>query len=277
MPKHKTKEQYDENWYWYLTGQNKIGFTTEYESSVKVIRRISGLVPGGSRCFECNRPMSGIGGRLLHIHPSSFSPRLCDSCEHYIREKEAGAEVELSMLFADIRGSTVLAETMTAWEFKQLIQRFYQAAGDVLVQHNGMVNRLMGDQVIGLFAPRFAGSAHATIALTAARDLLRATGHADPSDPWVPVGIGVHTGRAYVGAVGTSEGVNEIAVLGSAPNLAARLSSQANPGEILLSQSAVAAAHLAPDNLEHRDLVLKGIPEPLSVYVAHLEAGPTSP
>ena len=107
-----------------------------------------------------------------------------------------------------------------------------------------MVNRLMGDQVIGLFVPRFAGSDHAKVAVSATLDLLRATGHGDPQGPWIPIGIGVHTGMAYMGAVGSKEGVNEIAGSGSAPNLTARLSSQAADGEVLVSQAAATAAGL---------------------------------
>ena len=191
-----------------------------------------------------------------------------------MREEEAGAEVEMSMLFADVRGSTTLAEKTTTAEFKKLIQRFYQAATDVLVRHNAMVNRLMGDQVIGLFVPRFAGSGHAKVAVAAALDLLRATGHGDREGPWIPVGIGVNTGLAWVGAVGTKEGVNEIAVLGSAANLAARFSSQAADGEVIISQAAATSAELANSDLESRHLELKGMSQPVSVCVIRLGHNP---
>jgi len=267
------KKQYEENWYWYLTGENKEGFSAEYESQIRRFRRVSGLFPGARRCFECNRPLFGLGSWLSGpIRPSSFHPRLCNQCEQTMRREEAGAEVELSMLFADVRGSTTLAEKTTTSEFKQLIQRFYQAASDVLVQHNAMVNRLMGDQVIGLFVPRFAGSGHAKVAVAAALDLLRATGHENREGPWLPVGIGIHTGLAYVGAVGTKDGVNEIAVLGSAPNLAARLSSQAADGEIIISETAAASAQLATEGMERRHFEVKGMSQPVAVRV--LRSGP---
>ena len=268
----KRKKHFEENWYWYLTGENKEGYTSQYELFIKSSRRLFDLVPGKPRCFECNRPLSGPGSWLTGTYPSSFSPRLCNSCERTMRQEEAGAEVELSMLFVDVRRSTALSETMSVSEFKSLIQRFYQSVADVLIQHNAMVNRLIGDQLIGLFVPRFAGKAHAQVALSAALDILRATGHADPAGPWVPVGIGVHTGVAYVGAVGTPDGVNEIAVLGSAPNLAARLSSQAAEGEVIISEEAVASGELATEGMESRQLILKGISQPLSVRV--LKLGP---
>lgn len=264
------KREMAENWYWYLTGNNKEGFSSKYETMMRRFRRISRLMPGAPRCFECNRPMAGLGGWVMKIRPSTFSPRLCDECERAIRKVEAGAEAELSMLFADVRGSTTLAERTSGSEYKSLIQQFYRAVSEVLVRNNAMVNRLMGDQVIGLFVPRFAGSKHASVAVDAALDILRATGHGDPQGPWIPVGVGVHTGIAYVGAVGTKDGVNEIAVLGSAPNLAARLSSQAADGEVILSEVTAAAADLNKESIENRRLELKGISNPVDVRVLRL-------
>jgi adenylate cyclase len=270
MHKYNTKEHCEENWYWYLTGENKNGFSPDYEQAVRFYRFISSPIPGEPRCFECNRPLSGFGGWLLKAHPSSFSPRLCQTCEQTIREQEAGAEVVVSLLFADVRGSTSLAEKYPTTEFKELIKRFYQTTSQVLIAHNAMVNRLMGDQVIGLFAPRFAGSDHAKAAIRTALDLLRATGHSEPQGPWIPVGIGVHTGLAYVGAVGTRDGVNEITVLGSAPNLAARLSSQAADGEILVSEAAARSGSLMLENTERRELTLKGIDNPVGTFLIRL-------
>jgi len=130
-----------------------------------------------------------------------------------------------------------------------------------------MVNRLMGDQVIALFVPRFVGRNHAEVALDAAKDLLRATGHGEGNDPWVPVGAGIHTGTAYVGAVGSADGVTEIAVLGSAANMCARLSSKAAAGEILISEESVKSGNLDVTGLESRSLELKGVSQPVSVSV----------
>jgi adenylate cyclase len=274
MPRHSSKKQYEESWYWYLTGQNKDGFSSEYERSIRSFRRISGLFPGQPRCFECDRPLSGLGSILMNTRPSSFSPRLCQTCEKSIKEEEAGAEVELSLLFADMRGSTNLAERMTTLEFKSLIQRFYQAVSAVLIEHNAMVNRLMGDQVIGLFVPRFAGAGHARVAVAAALDMLRATGHGDPTCERIPMGIGVHTGSVYVGAVGTNEGVNEIAVLGSSANLAARLCSQAADGEILVSETAAASARLSSAGSQERTLELKGFSQAITARVLRLDHNP---
>jgi adenylate cyclase len=267
----------DEIWYWYLIGENKVGFPKSYIRMMKTLEFVHGLLPGTPRCIECNVPLAGLGtlisGPIMGVRASVLTPRLCNSCEKAILATEAGAEVDLTMLFADIRGSTSIAEKTGAMDYKDFIQRFYKTASNVLIEHYALVNRLVGDQVIGLFAPRFAGAKHANVAIESALEILRATGHEDRKGPWAPVGIGVHTGKAYVGAVGSKEGVNEIAVLGSAANLTARLSSKAAKGEVLISAAAAAAAKLEDSNLKKRRLTLKGISKPTTVRVMEVTAG----
>ena len=272
--KEEQKKLVNELWYWYLTGEHKDGFPKNYERRVSINRKLYGVLPGDPRCFECNLPLSGSGAKLIRplgLRASRFSPQLCSWCESSIRKFEGGAEIELSMLFADIRGSTSLAESIGMHEFTQLIQRFYKAATDIILQDQGMVNRLMGDQVIGLFVPRFSGVNHAQAAIETAKDLLLATGHRDDHGPWVPVGVGVHTGPAYVGTVGRGESVNEIAVLGSAVNLAARLSSAARQGEVFVSQAALERADHTGGGMESQELALRGISESVAVHIFRIE------
>ncbi len=263
------KELADEIWYWYLTGEWRVPPPPEIQRIMAIRQNILGRLPSDPHCLECGMPMSGLGGAILRpwgSAPATFSSKFCSDCEKFARKHESGAEVELSMIFADVRGSTTLAESTPTKEFKSLIQRFYKETSHALVHRNSMVNRLMGDQVSALFVPRFAGKDHARIAIEAAQEVLKVTGHGSPQGPWIPVGVGVHTGPAYVGAVGSAEGVNEIAVLGNAANLCARLSSQAAAGEILVSEESANAAGLGPGH-ERRVLDLKGISHPVAVTV----------
>ncbi|MEW5938022.1 MAG: adenylate/guanylate cyclase domain-containing protein [Chloroflexota bacterium] len=260
----------DEIWYWWLTGEWRVQPPRNIQLMLAVSHALFSHLPSNPHCIECGIPMSGLGGILLRWKgsaPSSFSSKICSDCEKFARKYESGAEVELSMIFADVRGSTPLAESTPTKEYKTLIQRFYKETSHALVHRNSMVNRLMGDQVSALFVPRFAGKDHARVAIEAAREVLRVTGHESPEGPWIPVGVGVHTGPAYVGAVGSAEGVNEIAVLGSAANLCARLSSSAATGEILVSEETALAAGLDSTNLERRVLDLKGISHPVAATV----------
>jgi adenylate cyclase len=216
----------------------------------------------------CGSPFKGWGGFLMHLlgrDQSRYNPRYCEKCKVF--EHPGGAEVVLTMLFADVRGSTAMAERMSAREFGQLINRFYKVATQVLIQTDALVDRLMGDEAIGLFLPGFAGPEHPRRAIEAAQELLRLTGNRGAKQPWIPVGIGIHTGSAYVGVVGSEESTADFTALGDNVNVTARLASAANAGEILISEAACVASKLDLDRLERRRLELKGKSEPFHVRV----------
>ena len=178
------------------------------------------------------------------------------------------------MLFVDVRGSTSLAEKMSAVDFSRLMNRFYKAATKVLIKTDAYIDKFVGDEVTGLFFPLFTGPNHARAAVLAAQELLQVTGHADRQGPWIPVGVGVHTGMAYVGTVSGAEGsITDITALGDNVNVAARFASKAGAGEALISDAAYVAASLKLGELERRQLELKGKSESFGVRVLRASAG----
>ncbi|HZW03034.1 MAG TPA: adenylate/guanylate cyclase domain-containing protein [Anaerolineaceae bacterium] len=245
-------------WHSYLTGD-----PAQLDSKTKVVRRVFRRLPSDPRCRVCNAPFRGVGSifvRLLGFRAgrSSLNPTLCDRCEVIVKQNQVGAEVPLTLLFADVRGSTSLAEEMGASAFHRQINRFYTTCTEILIQTHALIEKMIGDEVAGMYVPGIAGPDHARKAVDAARALLAATGHADPEGPWIRTGVGVHTGVGYVGAVGSSQGVSDITVLGDVANTTARLASEAAAGEILVSEAACRAAGLSPDRSEERQLQLKG-------------------
>ena len=198
------------------------------------------------------------------------NPRYCRGCFRALYAHREGAEIECTLFFADIRGSTSLAETMPPSAYRALLDQFYAVAADVLVRHEGVVDKFVGDEVVGIFIPALTGEDHARRAIDAAIALLQATGH-ESGVPWVPVGIGVNTGSAYVGAVGTAEHV-EFTALGDAVNVTARLASAAGPGEVLVTEAAAGSAGLATADLDHRQLDLRGKSTPTNVVAVTLGA-----
>jgi adenylate cyclase len=193
------------------------------------------------------------------------NPKYCAGCFRMLRKNHGGAEVECSLLFADVRGSTSMAEGMQPKEFNRLMGRFFDTASAVLVNHDAFVDKFVGDEIIGIFVPSMAGESHATRAVDAARALLTATGHTDVGGPWVPVGAGVNTGTAYVGSIGDGPDT-ELTAMGDVVNTTARLASAAGAGEVLVTAAAAEAAHLSTE-LEHRLLALKGKSQPTDVVV----------
>jgi class 3 adenylate cyclase len=245
------------------------------DPAMRRYRHILALLPANPRCRFCNAPFRGPLVPLMQLidrGPSRLNPRYCRMCLETI--PVGGAEIEHTMLFADVRGSTTLAEQMGAGAFGQLMNRFYIAGTEVLTHSDALIERLAGDQLIGLYIPGFAGAEHPHKAVQAGEALLQATGYGQPEGPWIQVGVGVHTGVAFVGAVGTDGGLTNITALGDAVNIAARLSSLAGPGEMLVSEDAALAAGLPTGHLERRLLALKGRTEPVTVYVQRLVATP---
>lgn len=175
------------------------------------------------------------------------------------------------MLFADLRGSTAMAERVSSGEFAATMNRFYTSATDVLIRTDAYVDKVVGDEVIGLYFPLFAGRVHAQRAVEAAWELLRAVSHDNVGRPLFPLGIGVHTGIAFVGTVAGAEGtVVDISALGHDVNLTARLSSTASSGEALISEAACRASGLDLDHLSRRQVELRGHTESLDVRVMRI-------
>ncbi|MCO6453535.1 MAG: adenylate/guanylate cyclase domain-containing protein [Caldilineales bacterium] len=264
MPQKSLNEaEIEELWRQYLMGG---------ETAVRQ-RHIFRILPGSPRCLSCFAPFGGAGGMVTRLIygkiPSNLNPHLCNICEQFAREYQGGAEIELALLFADVRGSTTLAESMAPVEYSKLINRFYDTATEIMVKSDALIDKIIGDQVAGMYVPGFVGPDYTLRAIDAAKALLRATGHGAQSLPWIPIGIGVHTGRAFVGSVGSQSGAVDITVLGDVPNTAARLSSAAAVGEILVSETAAMMAKLRIDDLERRELMLKGKSEAVAVYVVN--------
>jgi adenylate cyclase len=202
--------------------------------------------------------------RLFGKQPSTANPNWCNSCFSFMSKHHGGAEIEGAMLFADIRGSTSLAERMASSEYHVLLDRFYTTAARVVFDHDGFVDKFVGDELVALFFPLLTGDAFVARAVAAARALLRETGHGDGTEPWVPIGAGVHAGRAWFGVLG-DEGHIEMTAVGDAVNVAARLASLAGTGELLVSADAAAAAQLDSSKGERRTLALKGKQESIEV------------
>jgi len=273
--KSTTKPQQDrlisEVWQTYLTtGANVKGMKLPwYEHSF--FKPIFRALPASPRCHICYIPFHGLGGfiakRFLDVKPSQMNPHMCDTCERFAERFPGGAEVEISILFADIRGSTPLAEKMGRREYSELIHRFYHAGTRPLYSNYAMIEKFMGDGLTAFFAPAFAGPNHALTAIKAGREILHATGHGQGKEPWIPVGIGVNTGVAYIGSMKMGGGRTDISILGDVVNTTARLCSQAAAGELLVGVEAMEMSGLSREEHEKRTLSLKGKQESVDAWV----------
>jgi adenylate cyclase len=245
-------------------------FLTRGAGRERLGRRVFRHIPHEPRCKLCAAPFGGMGApvmRLLGKRPSDKNPTMCASCFAFMSRHHGGAEIECTLLFADIRGSTAMAEQTSATGFRDVIDRFYAVATTVVFDHDGASTSSSGTS---LWPRSFLVDGRCTRPwIDAARALLTATGHADRDGPWLPIGAGVNTGPTWVGAVGDAAH-RELTVLGDSVNTTARLASVAEAGEILVTIQSAQAAGLA-NSLELRSLQLKGKNEPTDVVVLRVE------
>ena len=228
-------EQLTTTWHDMLTGE---------DASLARLRRVWRHVPSSPRCKVCAAPFSGPGSlvsRFIMGGRATTNPLVCNACFGDLRRHRGGAEVPLSVLFADVRGSTALAERIGAAAYTKLLHRFYSAAAEAIERSDGILDKFLGDGVMALFIPVIAGERHAAQALKAGRDLLRSVERRKLGADGLEVGAGVHTGSAYAGAIGSDDRL-DFTALGDTVNVAARLGARAAPGQLLVSLDAWSAA-----------------------------------
>ena len=125
---------------------------------LKKAQRVFRRLPRDPRCKLCQNPFAGVGGKpsgSIGRKPSRKNPNLCQYC--FDQLPSGGIEIDIGVVFADVRGSTALGERSSATEFAGRLNRFYATATEVLIRHDGLVDKLIGDEVMGLFICGLAG------------------------------------------------------------------------------------------------------------------------
>lgn len=219
-------------------------------------------IPSNPRCKMCASPFGGVGGGLMRVlwHAPSRNPLLCRACAGQLKNHPGGAQIDIAALFADVRGSTAMAEEMSPVRYRNLLTGFYRVAWQAVTARDGIVDKYLGDGIMALFIPGITGEQFTARAVAAGQELLAGVARLPER---LPVGAGVHFGNAWVGVVG-SEVEQDFTALGDVVNVAARLGSEAKAGELLVSSEAARAAAIASDTTPHL-MELKGRHEPLEV------------
>jgi class 3 adenylate cyclase/FixJ family two-component response regulator len=192
-----------------------------------------------------------------------------------VAEKLAAGEVsqeelEVTVLFSDIRGFSTIAERLSAREIAEIVGKHLTAMAEIVNEHGGMIDKFQGDSVMVVFGAPDPLPDHAeralrcAIAMQSRQAELNAEGWGTQALEGLHIGVGVNTGRVIAGAVGGG-GRLEYTVIGDAVNIAERLQSEAEGGEIVASASTIAAANgvdAEPIGPRH----VKGREEPVEVY-----------
>lgn len=230
------------------------------------------LLPASTRlCAHCGQPQPALspGNRPRLASSSAATPA------ELVARMRASAHLSgerrlVTVLFADVVGSTALAEDMDPEEWAALMNRAFERLIPAITRYDGTIARLMGDAILAFFGAPKAHEDDPLRALHASLDLIRAahefaTLTAGDSNIRFALRVGINTGTVVVGPVG-SDMVYEYTAMGDAVNLAARLQAAARPMGVLISSSTHAFVEHA---FECRDLGLmkvKGKTEPVRVF-----------
>lgn len=225
------------------------------------LRLMLRIIPSDPRCRFCQAPFGGVG-KAIGIRPSSANPNYCRSCFDAL--PTTTYEVDVGMLFADLRGFTSWSESRDSREATDLVTRFYATSNRVLTVDDAFID-FIGDQVMAIYIidmPSL-GTSTADVMLAASRRLVDAVRQ---DMGLLPVGVGMHMGTAQVGSLTTGASKNFTAI-GDVVNTAARLQSAAGAYEVLVSEKVYRALSGKKPAAERATLELKGKAEPLTAFI----------
>jgi adenylate cyclase len=252
-------------WRRHLSPEEVLYVLNEGHWTITGSHRVFRHLPSPPRCKMCFTPFGGLGGRVVRLagfKPSRKNPSLCSHCCETMTGGLGGAEIDIAVLFADVRGSTSLGERTSPTEFAGLLNRFYDVATDTLVRHDAVIDKLIGDEVMAFFVRGISGPEYRQQAVEAGIELLSAVGYGTSGGPWLNMGVAVNAGLAYVGNVGGA--VIDFTALGDTVNVAARMQGEAASGELLVREGV--SAESVPER-PRRMLNLRGHEEPIEVRV----------
>ena len=233
-------------------------------------RSYLGWLPQAPRCSVCGVPFAGPGGavaRTVGYRRWNKNPTLCNLC--YWGMPEGGIETDGAVMFADLRGSTAMAEGLEPSAFAEILNRFYALAIDVLAPHRAIIDKMIGDEVMAFFT-HLGSYDHRAAAISAAGELMRRFSEVLPEEKVPRLGIGLNAGEAFVGKVGQST-VKDFTALGDTINTAARLQAKAKAGEIIVSEELYASALTEFPDAERKVLKLRGRKEPITVRILRVD------
>jgi class 3 adenylate cyclase len=240
---------------------------------------LSRHLPAGGRdeVGRLTRAFNGMldGLRQRDFIRSAFGRYVSPEVAHALLESPeglrfGGAKRVVTVLMSDLRGYTRFAEQGDPAEVMEVLNGYLARMADVIIAHGGTINEFMGDGIVAVYGAPVAHPDHAERAAGTALAMLHAlvdvnAEHAGRGLPSFEMGIGIHTGEAVVGNIG-SEQRAKYAVVGSAINVASRVESATVGGQVLVTAATLAALHGLADVGPPTAVPVKGLAEPLTLH-----------
>jgi adenylate cyclase len=213
--------------------------------------------------------------RAFGIKPSRMNPNTCTLCEMAFSRimKARAVTIDATIMFADLRGYTALAQTIGQASLVSLLDAFYDDCAAAIWRHDGLLNKTIGDAVLAIFNFPVKQEDHVAQAVLAARAiqqrfaerreaLLETIGARDAE---LGIGIGIDSGETNFGEFGQSH--RDLTAIGTVVNRAARAQAAAKSGEILVT-AAVRDCSGGMVSGEGRDFSLKGFEQAVKLFAA---------
>lgn len=208
--------------------------------------------------------------RLRQILGRSVDPRVMDRLLSSPVDMLNRERTILSVLYADIRGSTALAEQTETDLLVGFINDYLGRMTDIILAHEGTLDKFVGDEVMALFGAPLPQPDHALRSIRAALDMQRA--HQEVMNTWMvqgvtesPIGIGIATGELIIGEFGCQKRT-DYTVIGHAANLGSRICGVAKGGQVLISQETYDVVHDEVNVVPITGVRLKGVTGEVTVY-----------
>lgn len=180
--------------------------------------------------------------------------------------------LDVTVLFADARGFTHYSEGRAPDEVASVLNTMFDGCVNTLLEHDAIVDKFMGDAVMAVFGAPIVRPDHAEQAVAAAATIQERAAKMFPAD-WegACLRVGINTGTAFVGRVGSGE-IKDYTAVGDTVNVAQRLQSAAEPGETLVAESVYERIGEMYPDAERRELSVKGRDETVIAYALPVEA-----
>ncbi len=207
--------------------------------------------------------------RIVGLRPSRMNPNTCTFCELMFSRvmKATKITIDATILFADLRAYTKLSQALSPAEMGGLLDDFYDACAGAIWEHDGLLNKTIGDAVMAVFNFPIKHDDHARRALLAAREIQeRCAARRQEAGLDFGVGIGIHCGELSFGEFGRSH--RDLTAIGTVVNTAARAQGAAEAGEILVTEAMRERVGDALAASVARPCELKGFDSPVMLYPA---------
>jgi adenylate cyclase len=209
--------------------------------------------------------------RMIGVRISRMNPNLCNICETMFTKVKRRKQIVVpaTVLFADLRGYTAMSQDAASGDVIDMLHGFTDECAAAVWERDGIVNKFIGDSMLAIFNFPIVRDDHVEQAALAAQDIQRRWAKrrglaAARGDTSIGLGIGIHTGMASIGEIGTA--YKDFTIIGPVVNMAARIQREAGAGEILASSDVYAQVASVFPSSESREHHLKGIEAPVILH-----------